>query len=221
MKLDARQAARMLGVGETRIYRWVDAGEIPFTMVHHRPLFHRVELLEWAMAMELPVAVDLYEDGEPSPFADALERGGGGTITAAPEELADEIPALPGAERELISAVIAARAREMFVSRAADWIAMPRANSPIICPATPGLVLLRWAARRALMVRDTPINALFLIVAPTIRRHHELLSRLALALHDPTFRAAALRMGAFAEVVAEARRWEAQLAARRATGAAP
>lgn len=210
----------MLGVTETKIYRWVDAGEIPFTMVHHRPLFHRVELLEWAMSAELPLAVDLYEDGEPSPFSDALERGGSGSIGAELEGLADAIPARSGPERELIRDVIAARGAEMFVARAAGGIAMPRANSPIICAEAPGLVLLRWA-HGALMLRDVPIHVVFLIVAPTIRRHHELLSRLSLALHDTAFRAATQRAGAFGDVLAEARRWEQELAASRERGASP
>jgi excisionase family DNA binding protein len=220
MKLDARQAARMLGVSETEIYRRVDAGEIPFTMIHHRPLFHRVELLEWAMSIELPISVDLYEDlheSEPHPLAAALERGGGGTVGADLGELVEDLPALARPERDLLRAVIASRSAAMFVSRAADRIALPRANSPIICAGTPGRVLLRWAAQRALTLPDVPVSALFLIIAPTIRRHHELLSRLSLALHDPAFRAAAQRAGAFAGVVAEARRWEMALAAARAT----
>jgi len=208
VKLTAREAARMLGVTETKIYRWVDAGEIPFTMIHHRPLFHRIELLEWAMSLELPLSVDLYENGEVLPFTGALERGGGGVIDAELETIADDIPAITPADRELVRDVLAARGSEMFVSRAADWIAMPRASSPLICPGSAGLVLLRWAAHRALMLRDIPINVVFLIVAPTIRRHHELLSRLSLALHDRVFRTATQRVGAFEDVVAEARRWE-------------
>ena len=54
MKLTVRAAAVMLSVSETAIYRWVDDDEIPFVMIQHHPMFHRVELLEWAMAMELP-----------------------------------------------------------------------------------------------------------------------------------------------------------------------
>ncbi|HWO21763.1 MAG TPA: helix-turn-helix domain-containing protein [Kofleriaceae bacterium] len=228
MKLDARQAARMLGLTETEIYRRVGAGEIPFTMIHHRPLFHRIELFEWAMSIELPVTADLYdlydhlhEDREPHPLADALARGKGGTISADLAEIAEAIPARSRSERELIGAMIAARSPAMFVSRAADRIALPRACSPIICADTPGLVLLWWAAHHALTLPDVPVHALFLIVAPTIRRHHELLARLALALHDPALRAAVQRAGAFADVVSEARRWELSLAAARASGATP
>jgi len=239
VKLTARQAARLLGVSETKIYRWVDDGEIPFTMVHHRPLFHRVELLEWAMSLELPLPVELREGGEPLLLTSALERGGGGTggaggtgeagetggtggtIDVRLEELAEELPALSPPERELIRAVIAARSDQMLVVRAADRIAVPRASSPLICPGTPGLVLLRWAARRPFVVRDAPVDAVFLIAAPTIRRHHELLSRMSLALHDRAFRAAARQTGRFAEVVAEARRWEQELATGRAAGLAP
>jgi excisionase family DNA binding protein len=62
MKLDVREAAHMLNVSATKIYRWVDAEVIPFVMNQRHPMFLRVELLEWAMEMEIPISADLYED---------------------------------------------------------------------------------------------------------------------------------------------------------------
>ena len=72
MKLNIREAAAMLNMSETKLYRWVDDGEIPFVTIQQRPLFHRLELLEWAMEQDLPISVDLYEDPTDAPFATAL-----------------------------------------------------------------------------------------------------------------------------------------------------
>ena len=80
MKLNVRQAARVLSVSESEIYRWVESGEIPCLMVKHQPLFGRAELLEWATARRLPVSLELFEHGDDGGgnlrLADVLQRGG-------------------------------------------------------------------------------------------------------------------------------------------------
>src|SRR5436190_19286319 len=53
MKLSVRQAARLLSVSESEVYRWVEEGEIPCVLVKNQPLFGRAELLEWATARRL------------------------------------------------------------------------------------------------------------------------------------------------------------------------
>jgi len=208
MKLNVREAAAILDVSETKIYRWVDQEEIPFVMIHHHPRFHRVELLEWAMEMELPVGLDLYEGERDQPFTRALERGGGRALEGDLADLATDLPIESAADREVIRSVIAARASELFVNR--DGIAIPRARSPIICPDTPALVGL-WR-----VIDAVPAKVVFLIVAPTIKQHLLLLSRLSLALHDASVLAAVQRTGTFDQVVAEVRRWELATEASRA-----
>src|SRR5262245_58092749 len=64
MKLNVREASRVLAVPESQIYRWVEAGEIPCYVVNHQPLFGRAELLEWATTRRLPVSTELFEDGD-------------------------------------------------------------------------------------------------------------------------------------------------------------
>lgn len=216
MRLSVREAATMLNVSETKVYRWVDEEEIPFVMIHHHPMFHRVELLEWAMAMELPISVDLYEDDRDQPFTSALERGGGRALRGGLVDLPAALP-IESAERDVIRAVIAARESEMFVARPADGIAIPKARSPIICPEASSMVMLWWCGHRALVINEVPTNVLFLVVAQTIKQHLQLLSRLAHALHDSAFRTAVQRKDAFDQVVAEARRWELEIEAAAAT----
>jgi len=218
VKLTVREAAAMLSVSETKIYRWVDADEIPFVMIHHHPMFHRVELLEWAMAMELPVRA-VFSEGEPEYLlASALERGGGRTLEGGVDDLAADLPIDRAPDRDVLQAVISARSSELFVHRAADRIAIPKARSPLICPEAPPAVRLWWSGDRALVINHVPTSAVFVIVAPTIKQHLQLLARLSLALHAPAFRTAVARAGAFDPVVAEARRWEHELAAAPPAG---
>jgi excisionase family DNA binding protein len=213
VKLTVREAAAALNVPETAIYRWVDEETIPFVTIHHHPMFHRLELLEWAMAMEIPVSADLYEGERGQPFTSALARGGGRMIRDSLAELAATLPISSVADREVIRSVIAARGSELFVNPGADKIAIPKARSPVICPDAPALVTLWWCEHRALMIDTRPANVVFLILAPTIKQHLQLLSRLSLALHDRAFRTAVQSQGEFDQVVAEARRWEQALEA--------
>jgi len=218
MKLTVREAAAVLNVPETKVYRWIDNEEIPFVMIRHHPMFHRLELLEWALEMELPVHVDLYEDDAHQPFTSALVRGGGHRAGERLEDIATDLP-IPPPDRETIRALLATRATEMFVSRGADRIAMPKARSPIICADAAPAILLWWCENRGVVLSEVPTNAVFLIVAPTIHRHLQLLSRLSLALHDRAFKTAVQHTDAFDEVVNEARRWEVAVEAARTGGA--
>ena len=220
MKLGVREAARMLNVSETKIYRWVDQEEIPFAMIQHHPMFHRVELLEWAIEMELPVSADLYEDDGDHPLTSAFQRGGGYVINESLESIAMNLATVSPADREVIGAVIAARANEMFVARAADGIFVPKARSPIVCPDASPLLMLCWSGPRPIILGGAPANVVFVIVAPTVKDHLKLLSRLSLALHGAAFRAAVQGRDAFDPVLAESRRFEQALdAARRSPGA--
>jgi len=45
MKLNVRQAAKLLSVSESEVYRWVEEGEIPCVLIKNQPLFGRAELL--------------------------------------------------------------------------------------------------------------------------------------------------------------------------------
>ena len=48
VKITVRDAARVLGVSEKTIYRWIDERELPVHRVHGQYRFNRAELLEWA-----------------------------------------------------------------------------------------------------------------------------------------------------------------------------
>lgn len=211
MTLGARDAARLLNVSETALYRWVDADEIPFVMIQHRPTFHRVELLEWAIENDLPLATDLYENGGEAPLAAALDRGGGQVLTGGLAGLALEDAVPDAGDRDVLRAVIAARASEMFVVRTTEAIAVPRARSPIVRAGPPQVVLARLLHSTTIL-GGAPVSAVFLILSPTVAEHLKLLSRLALALHDRDLRAAVVEPAAFAHVLDAVRRFEAGLA---------
>ena len=204
MKLNIREAAAMLNMSETKLYRWVDDGEIPFVTIQQRPLFHRLELLEWAMEQDLPISVDLYEDPTEAPFATALELGGGHLMTPAGlSQIADALP-IDHDDRAVIRDVVAARGHEMFQVR--KGIAIPTPKNPLICPELPPTVMLWWCRAQPVAVGEERANAVFSIATSTILDHLQLLARLLLVLRDDGFVQAVNRVYPIATVIAEARR---------------
>jgi PTS system nitrogen regulatory IIA component len=230
MKVNVREAARLLSVSESEVYRWVASGEIPCSVVNHQPLFSRAELLEWATERRLPVSVELFEPGSDSAastgLADVLTHGGvhhgvrGGDRASVLRAVVECLPVPDDEDRRLLTQVLLAR--EAHGSTAAgEGIAIPHVRSPLVFPGTSGLMALCFLETPvAFGASDgAPIHTIFALLSPTIRGHLQLLSRLSHALHDERFKAAVLRRASREEIVAEAQRLDHALAnARNGTG---
>src|SRR5512137_1313822 len=81
MQLTVRDAARVLGVAEQVLERWVRRGELPAQLVDDQYRFNRVELLEWAAQRKMPVSAEILEDPglahrEFPPLSRAVRAGG-------------------------------------------------------------------------------------------------------------------------------------------------
>jgi PTS system nitrogen regulatory IIA component len=232
MKLNVREAARLLSVSESEVYRWVEEGEIPCVLVKNQPLFGRAELLEWATARRLPVSLELFENGEDGGsrlrLADALERGGvyrdvpGADRSAVLEAIVERLPLSEDDDRELLLQVLLAR-ESTGSSGIGDGIAIPHVRSPLVFPGTPGIATLSYLASPVPFnaVDGHPVHTVFTLISPTIRGHLQLLARLSAVLHDQGFRDVLKRHSDRDAVVAEARRVEAALARKHPQAAAP
>ncbi len=223
MKLNVRQAARLLSVSESEIYRWVESGEIPSVSVKNQPLFGRAELLEWATARRIPVSLELFENGDEGGarlrLADTLERGGvfhdvSGTDRASVlRAIVQRLPLIEEDDRELLLQILLAR-ESMGSSGIGEGIAIPHVRSPLVFPGTAGIVTLSYLSSPVPFdaIDGKPVHTVFTLISPTIRGHLQLLARLSAALLDPDFKAAVLRRAGRDDIVAEARRAEAALA---------
>ena len=77
MPLTVREAARMLKMSERVMQERIEKGEIPSRGIHGRVFLNRDELVEWATARGLPVALPAGAGDEPMPvLSAALEAGG-------------------------------------------------------------------------------------------------------------------------------------------------
>jgi len=232
MQLTVRDAARILGVTEQVLEKWVRNGELPAERVDDRYRFNRVELLEWAAQRKIPVSAEILEDPELAPkglppLSEAVRLGGihrgvrGSDPATVLREVVDRLPAPPGLDRDFLYQMLLARER-LGSTALGNGIAIPHPRDPIVLrmerPAVAIYLLekpLDFGAADA-----QPVHALCLLVSPSTRAHLHLLASIATALRDPGL-AAKLKAGAPSEeILAEIERVERAQAELRAAGTA-
>src|SRR5438876_10123435 len=81
MELNIRDLTRLLNVAESTVPRWIKQRGLPAQLVGGQYRVNRAELLEWATANNVRVALELFDHLETDPeavpsLAEALEIGG-------------------------------------------------------------------------------------------------------------------------------------------------
>jgi PTS system nitrogen regulatory IIA component len=226
MRLTVRDVARLLSVSERTIYRWIEQGTLPAQRVNEQHRFSRAELLEWATARKMTVSAALFDDATDdertsSGFAHALEAGGviygaGGTDTRAVlRAVVGQMQLPPKVDRGVLLRILLAR-ETLQSTGIGDGIAIPHVRNPIVLRVPRATITLAFLATPVDFgaLDGKPVDTLFLLVSPTVREHLRLLARLSFALHDAGFRSAVNRRTRAEEILAEARRVDATLAAR-------
>ena len=214
MQLSVRDVSVFLAVPTETVYRWVGQDGIPYHKINDDIRFNRAELLEWAMAREVPVSPDLIRAGEAArvPFPGLLEalkasgvaHGVGGADQAAVLRAVAERVELPeGMRRESFCQMLSARENLGFVG-VGDGVAVPHARCPVALPVSKPSATLCFLedAVDFRAVDGKPVRALFVFVCPSVRTHLHLLARLVAVLRVPAFRAALARQAPAAELLA-------------------
>jgi PTS system nitrogen regulatory IIA component len=228
VQLTVREVGKLLNVSESTVTRWIKQRGLPAQHVGGQYRCHRAELLEWATANQVKVAVELYDhlenDAEPVPsLVEALQAGGifyqlpDTNKDRALRALVQVLPLPEGIDREHLLRLFLAR--EAAASTAiGDGIAIPHVRNPIVLPVLRSRITLCFLERPVAFgaLDGQPVHVLFSLVSPTVRSHLQLLARLSYALHDAQFKAVVTRQGSRAEILQELRRVEAALAATKA-----
>jgi PTS system nitrogen regulatory IIA component len=220
MELNVRDAARVLGVPEKKIYRWIDEGDIPFYMINGQPRFNRAALLEWATSRTMPVSVDVFhgegENGQGPGLVEALRAGGVHTDVAGTDRqsvlraVVGLLRLPPAVDREFLFQVLLAR-EAMGSTGIGGGIAIPHVRNPVVLNGAPASITLCYLANPIPFdaIDGQPVHTIFTMISPTIKGHLQLLARLSWALHDPAFKALVARRATIDEIVKEAARIEA------------
>ena len=221
MPLTVRDAARMLDLSERAVQEHIETGEMPSQCVNGRYFLNRDELIEWATARGLALALPPADPAEHMPtLSEALQAGGifhglpGADKDSVLRHLVESMPLPADVDPDFLHSVLLAR--EALGSTAiGEGVAVPHPRSPILLRVPKALVTLCFLESPIDFgaLDGQPVQALFSMISPTTRIHLHLLSLLAFALRDPGFREGIVRRASAEEILAAARRIEAVRAA--------
>lgn len=233
MQLTVRDAARLLGVSETTLHRWLRSGELGSTRVNDQFRFSRFDLLEFAAARGLPISPELLaglsaESRVLPSLCEAVRAGGvhrgleGSDRGSILRALVERLRLPRAADRETLHRVLLAR--EALGSTAlGNGVAIPHPRNPIVLRMTAPAVAVSYLERPAdFGAKDgRPVHTIVAILSPSTRVHLHLLALVAAALRDPAvLRLLEARAGE-EELLRELARVEAALSAPRAGEPAP
>ncbi len=217
VRLTIRDAARYLNVSEETIYRWIRDGKIPFTRINDQYRLSSTDLLEWATARGINVAVDIlqhaHEDAAPPSFVDALRSGGVHRYNGPPDRnsilaaLVKQVQLADETDRTLLMDLLVAR-EGLGSTGIGEGIAIPHARAPVVLHGAAASIAL-WYLEQPVdfgAPDQIHVDTVFFMMTPTPRVHLQLLSRLASALHDEQFRAAVKERASLERILEEAHR---------------
>lgn len=228
MRLAIKDLSKILNVSEKTIRRWIKEGSIPAYKINGQYRFNRTEILEWSTSRRLNASVEIFHEPDETQvlsLADALTLGGifyriSGSDKASALKAVVELLRLPDdADRGYLLQFLLAR-EDMASTGIGDGIAMPHARNPIVLHVPQPMVTLCFLETPIdfLALDGQPVNCLFTIVAPTVRSHLFLLSRLSFVLRDTAFKNCIKEQRPREEILQKVVDIEAALAAASAGG---
>lgn len=222
MRLTIKDLTGLLNVSEKTIRRWIKEGNIPAYRINGQYRFNRTEILEWSTSRRINVSAEIFEEPEDQQIislTDALITGGiyyrlGGSDKESAIKAVVEIMRLPDdADREYLAKFLLAR-EAMASTGIGDGIAIPHVRNPIVLHVPRPMITLCFLEKPIdfLSLDGLPVDCLFTLVAPTVRLHLYLLSRLSFALRDPVFKRVIKEQRSREEILQKIREMEAGLA---------
>jgi PTS system nitrogen regulatory IIA component len=225
LDLTVRDVAKLLGVSEKTVYRWLKERRIPAYRLQEQYRFNRAEILEWATSQRLPIAPELLPQtpaGQAPPeLAAALQQGGihyrlqGEDKAAVLRQLVDVMRLPAGLSRDFVLELLLAR-EAMQSTAVGDGVALPHPRSPLLSPGSPPQVTLAFLENPVDFgaLDGKPVFALFSVLAPTIAAHLQLLARIAFALRDQEFYRLILEQAGRQEILAAAAQLDKRFSAK-------
>ena len=229
MQLTLKNLTELLNVSEKTVRRWIKQGSIPAYRIQGQYRFNKSEILEWATSRRINVAANIFTEPEGvlvTGLADALSAGGifyrvsGSDKESALRAVVENIRLTDDADRALLLQFILAR-EAVASTGIGDGIAIPHVRNPLVLNVDHPIVTLCFLEKpiEFLSLDGQPVFCLFTIVAPTVRSHLYLLSRLAFALRSPDFKNAIKNQKSHDEILELCRKVESDFPGEKDGGA--
>lgn len=226
MNLVVKDAAKLIGVSEKTLYRWIQQGEVPAYRINDQIRFNRAELLEWATSRRIPVDPNILSEphsgGQPlPPVSQALREGGilyrieGRKKEDVLRQVVEHMRIPEEVDRAFLLQVLLAR-EALGSTGIGDGIAIPHVRNPIVLHITRPSVTLAFLEKPIdfKSIDGAPVSILFTLVSPTVRAHLHLLSRLAFVLRDTGVRRVLNKPGTREEILSVMEKTESGIKCR-------
>ncbi len=230
MQLTARDAARLLGVSDATVEKWLRNGELAATRVDDQYRLNKIDVLEFAATRNFAISPELLAQLEhpqlPS-LVDAIRAGGvhrdvAGTDKASILRSVVQRLNIPReADRDMLHRVLLAR-EALGSTGFGNGIAIPHPRNPIVLRIDSPEVAICYLERPMDFeaIDGKPVHTLITLLSPSTRSHLHLLALVATALQDPVVLGSLRARAGADELIPVIARVEAALAARKAAGAA-
>ena len=229
MRLTLKDLTELINVSEKTVRRWIKQGTIPAYRIQGQYRFNKSEILEWATSRQINITAHIFNEPEGvfvTSLADALSDGGifyrvsGSDKESALKAVVENIRLPDNADRDMLLQFILAR-EAVSSTGIGDGIAIPHVRNPLVLDVDQPIVTLCFLEKPIdfFSLDDKPVFCLFTIVAPTVRTHLYLLSRLAFALRNPDFKNAINNQNSRDEIIELCRRVESGFPSEKGGGA--
>lgn len=224
MELSSTEAVRLLSLSEKTLYQWIDKGSIPFSKASGQYRFNRVEILEWAIANKISISPEIFAKSEnaakvklPS-LSDTLKMGGifygleGKDKQSALQSIVKVVSLPDSFDRDFFYKVLLAR-EELGSSAFGDGIIIPHVQNPLVLNIPESALYLCFfnQAIDSGALNGHPVKVFFCLISPTTHAHLHMVSMLAFALSDPSFKEVIKRQGSRTEILNKVRQIESSL----------
>jgi PTS system nitrogen regulatory IIA component len=201
MDLTLKDAAKLFKVPEHTIKQWIEDSGLPAYRIKNQFRINRENAFEWATVKGIKISPQfisssLKSQGMSLPsLMEAITAGGiyyGIKGAAKPTVLKSAVDVL-----QLPDSVDRAFLLQMLMAREAigstgigGGIALPHPRNPIVLSVDKPIVSLLFLEKPVDFnaIDGKPVGLFFLLISPTVRIHLHLLSRIAYAVHDETFK---------------------------------
>jgi nitrogen PTS system EIIA component len=203
VKLTIKEVTHLFDVSPQTVYKWIKEDGFPAYRIKERYRFNRVDIMEWATDKKVPFRAELVhmpDSGGASGKASnslvlALEAGGIHYKVANHDKAAviravvARLPLPTDVDREFAAQVLLAR-EDLGSTAIGGGIAIPHTRNPLVFHVDHPLLTLCFLESPVDFnaVDHQPVDTIFALICPTISSHLTLLSRLAFALKDESFR---------------------------------
>jgi nitrogen PTS system EIIA component len=219
MQLDVRDAAAVLNVHESTVYRWIHERNLPATGLGGQYRFGRAELLEWATSHNIHVSPEAFAASavkdQTLSMSEALQAGNifhnveGSDMPSVLRAVVNRLPLPESCDRDMIWQLFVAR-EATATTNVYRGIRIPHSRNPVIVGVTKPLLSLCFLASPVDFGSSdgVPVHALFVLLSTTIPLHLQLLARVACLLRDGACLRALERHAPAQEILSEVRRVE-------------